>query len=71
MTSPNDLLESLRWAPQEAPSKTCSACHETFPMDNFHNHASKKDGKQSRCKACNTNWGSIRTHQKLPNALMA
>ena len=56
--SPNDLIGRLRWAPQEAPSKTCSACHETFPMDNFHNHASKKDGKQSRCKACNTNWGA-------------
>ena len=52
MTSPNDLLDSLRWAPQEAPSKVCSACHETLPLDDFHNHACRKDGKQSRCKAC-------------------
>lgn len=54
MTCPTDLLDSLRWAPQDLPSKVCSACHETLPIDDFHNNSCRKDGKQSYCKACNT-----------------
>ena len=63
MTCPNDLLDSLRWAPQEAPSKMCSACHETFPIDNFHKDSTKKDGKQSRCKACVRAW-NVATYER-------
>lgn len=33
--------------------KTCSRCHKSKPVDEFHNNKSSKDGKQSCCKVCN------------------
>lgn len=33
--------------------KKCQSCGETKPLDEFHNQTKSKDGKQSRCKACN------------------
>jgi hypothetical protein len=59
MTCPNDLLDSLRWAPQEAHSKVCSSCHETLPLDSFSSSAAAKDGKQWWCKSCaRAYWGA-------------
>lgn len=34
------------------PTKTCTKCHETKPLGEFHNNKSRKDGKASHCKEC-------------------
>ena len=34
--------------------KTCSVCKETKALDDFYNYKRSKDGKQCRCKACDT-----------------
>lgn len=33
-------------------SKDCSTCKQHLSLDDFHNHASTSDGKQTRCKGC-------------------
>ena len=33
-------------------NKTCTKCHKTKPLDEFHNDKSRKDGKQRFCKEC-------------------
>ncbi|KAA1807268.1 hypothetical protein FXB61_000134 [Bacillus cereus] len=33
--------------------KQCSYCKKVKNLDDFHNHARKPDGKQTRCKPCN------------------
>ncbi len=52
MSCASDLLESLRWPPQDPPLKVCSSCHETLPLDNFSSCTAAKDGKQAWCKPC-------------------
>ena len=52
MSCGSNLLDSLRWAPQDLPLKVCSACHEALPLDNFWSNTAAKDGKQWWCKAC-------------------
>ena len=53
MSCRSDLLDSLRWEPRDPPVlKVCTSCRETLSMDDFHNNACRKDGKQSWCKAC-------------------
>jgi 5-methylcytosine-specific restriction endonuclease McrA len=32
--------------------KLCRKCGETKPLDDFHRHSQRADGKQSHCKAC-------------------
>ena len=32
--------------------KNCSACGEVKSIDEFHDHASRKDGKHNQCKSC-------------------
>lgn len=32
--------------------KTCRKCGKEKPLDQFYNHPSSTDGKQSRCKLC-------------------
>lgn len=32
--------------------KTCSKCHESKPVTEFHRNSSTKDGLQYQCKAC-------------------
>lgn len=34
------------------PTKTCSKCHETKFLDEFHNDKSRRDSKYPRCKEC-------------------
>lgn len=36
----------------KAKTKTCSACEQEKPLDDFHNYAAGKDGKYPRCKQC-------------------
>ncbi|PGK44050.1 hypothetical protein [Bacillus thuringiensis] len=38
--------------------KQCSYCKKVKKLDDFHNHARRSDGKQTRCKPCN---GATRT----------
>ena len=33
-------------------TKTCTKCHTTKPLNDYHNDKRAKDGKQSRCKEC-------------------
>ena len=33
-------------------SKTCTKCGETKPLDDFHRHKGKADGRRSHCKEC-------------------
>jgi len=33
--------------------KRCNKCGDLKPLDEFHNNASRKDGKQAWCKPCN------------------
>jgi len=33
-------------------TKTCSKCHKTKPLDEFHNDKKAKDGRASHCKIC-------------------
>jgi hypothetical protein len=35
------------------PMKRCVGCREFKPLDEFHRHGNKKDGRQPRCKPCN------------------
>lgn len=39
-------------------TKTCTRCHQTLPVDNFHKRANSKDGRQSRCKPCTAEAGA-------------
>lgn len=52
-------------------TKTCKSCGQEFPLDNFYNSKSKKDGKFSKCKKCvnerNTKWR--KSHQKEWNII--
>ncbi|WP_422096851.1 hypothetical protein [Variovorax sp.] len=32
--------------------KTCSKCHEVKPLDEFHAHPKKAEGRDHRCKPC-------------------
>ena len=41
-------------------SKTCTNCHIEQPLQQFYRHASKRDGRMSRCKAC------VKTHYATP-----
>jgi len=34
------------------PTKTCSKCHKTKPLDEFYNHKKTRDGKTTECKEC-------------------
>lgn len=34
------------------PTKTCTACHETKPLTDFHRHAKSPQGRRSSCKEC-------------------
>lgn len=51
-----------RWRakhPEPAPwvmptEKLCRGCGQTKPMDDFHRHTRNKDGRQGRCKECQT-----------------
>lgn len=36
----------------EPVSKRCSRCGEVKPLDDFHRHRSRRDGRQPFCKAC-------------------
>lgn len=33
-------------------TKACSSCGTSKPLDEFHSHRGRKDGRQSRCKPC-------------------
>lgn len=37
-------------------TKTCTRCGVEKPLDGFHRDKSKKDGRQTYCKACNAAW---------------
>lgn len=41
--------------------KVCSMCKTWKPLDDFHRKRSSRDGRQSRCRACNIA-GQIRVH---------
>lgn len=34
--------------------KRCNGCGETKPLEDFHRHSRHKDGRQARCKICQT-----------------
>lgn len=34
------------------PTKTCTTCGETKPLDDFHRHAKSPQGRRSSCKNC-------------------
>lgn len=34
------------------PTKTCTACRETKPLDDFHRHAKSPQGRRGQCKDC-------------------
>ena len=67
MSCRSDLLDSLRWEPRDPPVlKVCTSCRETLSMDDFHNNACRKDGKQSWCKPC-----MLRNHKLRAEAASA
>jgi hypothetical protein len=51
--------------------KTCTVCKELKPLTEYCNHPSAKDGKQSKCKACN-NIASLKIYkEKREQVLLA
>jgi hypothetical protein len=56
MTSTNTMIPKTH--------KTCSACKQELLMSHFTNDRSKKDGKRSRCRACQREWNVTNGHKK-------
>jgi hypothetical protein len=50
--------------------KRCSTCGAWKPLEEFHRKSAAKDGRQSRCKACNIA-GQIRVHAENPDLCRA
>lgn len=38
--------------PTEQPTKTCSRCKRTLPLDAFHADRERSDGRRSQCREC-------------------
>lgn len=47
-------------------TKLCCMCGIEKNLDEFHNYAASKDGKQPKCKDCSKVYGQIVKHKKAP-----
>lgn len=45
-------------------TKVCSICKEDKSLSEYHNHARMKDGRQSHCKTCGTQFGLKWTRER-------
>lgn len=49
-------------------TKLCAVCRQWKPLEDFHKNRCSKDGRQSRCKACNTRRDQTRGFAKSEDA---
>lgn len=46
--------------------KSCRKCHETKPLDDFHRDKGRKDGRDTKCRACANKHGAVPNPPKHP-----
>jgi len=64
---PDELAPGTKAGPPL--TKQCSICKQTKDVSCFHKHSNKKDGLQSRCKPCVSEYGKKRREKRKKNRL--
>ncbi len=64
---PDELAPGTKAGPPL--TKQCSTCKRTKEASCFHKNSSKKDGLQSRCKECKSEWNKKRHEKRKKNRL--